>query len=90
MLRYTDSRDGREGLERLAELIPASDEIEPSVEIDAGGNMFWRNLNQQMQGALWYFSPGWAQRQTCLWVDLILTMITTPSAKRCLLIWLTL
>ena len=58
MLRYTDSRDGREGLERLAELIPAPDEIEPSVDIDAGGNMFWSNLKQQMQGALMVFQSG--------------------------------
>ena len=58
MLKYTDSRDGREGLERLAELIPAPDEIEPSVDIDAGGNMFWSNLKQQMQGALMVFQSG--------------------------------
>ena len=58
MLRYTDSRDGREGLERLAEVIPTPDEIEPSVDIDAGGNMFWSNLKQQMQGALMVFQSG--------------------------------
>jgi len=58
MLRYTDSRDGREGLERLAELIPAPDEIESSVDIDAGVNMFGSNLKQQMQGALMVFQSG--------------------------------
>lgn len=58
MLRYKDSRDGRDGLERLAELIPAPDEIEPAVDIDAGGYMFWSNLKQQMQGALMVFQSG--------------------------------
>ena len=58
MLRYTDSRDGRDGLERLAELIPGPEEIEPSVDIDAGVNMFYSNLKQQMQGALMVFQSG--------------------------------
>lgn len=58
MLRYKESRASRDGLQRLAALIPAQDEIMPGVDIAAGGYQFWSNLKQQMQGALMVFQSG--------------------------------
>ena len=58
MLRYKESRASRDGLQHLAALIPAQDEIMPSVDIAAGGYQFRSNLKQQMQGALMVFQSG--------------------------------
>jgi len=58
MLRYKESRSSRDGLQRLAALIPARDQIVPDVDIEAGGQRFWSNLKRQMQGALMVFKSG--------------------------------
>ena len=58
LLRYTESRASRDGLQRLAALIPTKDEIVSDVDIDAGGQRFWSNLKRQMQGALMVFKSG--------------------------------
>lgn len=58
LLRYTESRASRDGLQRLAALIPTEDEIVSDVDIEAGGQRFWSNLKRQMQGALMVFKSG--------------------------------
>ena len=58
MLRYKESRASRDGLQRLAALIPARDQIVPDVDIEARGQRFWSNLKRQMQGALMVFKSG--------------------------------
>ena len=57
-LRFVEAREGRESLQRLAELVPAEEDIERTEEFDAGGMNFWSSLKQQMQGALLVFKSG--------------------------------
>ena len=52
------ARDGREGLARLSELLPAQDEFQGGDEFQVGNFNFWSNLKQQMQGALLVFKSG--------------------------------
>lgn len=58
VLRFVEAREGRESLQRLAELVPAEDDIMPREEFNAGGMNFWSSLKQQMQGALLVFKSG--------------------------------
>ena len=57
-LRFVDAREGREGLQRLAELVPAEEDIQRREDFSAGGMNFSSNLKQQMQGALLVFKSG--------------------------------
>lgn len=50
--------DGREGLSRLAERLPAQDDYEEGITFTIAENNFWSNLKQQMQGALLVFESG--------------------------------
>jgi hypothetical protein len=57
-LRFVEARDGREGLQRLAELVPAEEDIQRREDFTAGGMTFSSNLKQQMQGSLLVFKSG--------------------------------
>ena len=57
-LRFVEAREGREGLQRLAELVPAEEDIQRREDFTAGGMTFSSNLKQQMQGALLVFKSG--------------------------------
>ena len=57
-LRFVEAREGREGLQRLAELVPAEEDIKRREDFSAGGMNFSSNLKQQMQGALLVFKSG--------------------------------
>ena len=57
-LRFVEARDGREGLQRLAELVPAEDDIQRREDFTAGGMNFSSGLKQQIQGALLVFKSG--------------------------------
>lgn len=57
-LRFVEAREGREGLQRLAELVPAEEDIQRREDFSAGGMNFSSNLKQQMQGALLVFKSG--------------------------------
>jgi hypothetical protein len=58
VLRFVEARESREGLQRLAELIPTEENIMPREELNAGGMNFSSSLKQQMQGALLVFKSG--------------------------------
>ena len=57
-LRFVEARERRESLSRLAELLPAEEDVVRHEEFDAGGMNFWSSLKQQMQGALLVFKSG--------------------------------
>ena len=57
-LRFVEARERREGLQRLAELVPAEEDIQRPEDFSAGGMNFSSNLKQQMQGALLVFKSG--------------------------------
>ena len=52
------ARDGREGLARLSELLPAPDQFLGEEQWQIDNFNFWSNLKQQMQGALLVFKSG--------------------------------
>ena len=56
--RYKQALDGKEGLLRLAEGLPAPDDYAGAETFQVGDNNFWSNLKQQMQGALLVFKSG--------------------------------
>ncbi len=58
VLRFVEAREGRASLQRLAELVPAQEDIMRRDEFDAGGMNFSSSLKQQMQGALLVFKSG--------------------------------
>lgn len=58
LISFQSAREGREGLEKLAELLPQEDELQQGEEFQAGDNMFGSNLKQQMQGALTVMQSG--------------------------------
>ena len=58
LISFQSAREGREGLEKLAELLPQEDELQQWEEFQAGDNMFGSNLKQQMQGALTVMQSG--------------------------------
>jgi hypothetical protein len=58
LISFQSAREGREGLEKLAELLPQEDELQQREEFQAGDNMFGSNLKQQMQGALTVMQSG--------------------------------
>lgn len=58
MIRFTEARDRRGSLSRLAELIPPESEIAPREDFNAGGMNFSSSLKQQMQSALLVFKSG--------------------------------
>ena len=57
-LRFVEAREGKEGLQRLAELVPAEGDIQRREDFSAGGMNFSSNLKQQMQGALLVLKSG--------------------------------
>ena len=57
-LRFVEAREGRDGLQRLAELVPAEEDIQRREDFTAGGMNFSSSLKQQMQGALLVFKSG--------------------------------
>ena len=57
-LGFVEAREGREGLHRLAELVPAEEDIQRREDFTAGGMDFSSSLKQQMQGALLVFKSG--------------------------------
>jgi hypothetical protein len=57
-LRFVEAREGREGLQRLARLVPAEEDIQRREDFTAGGMNFSSSLKQQMQGALLVFKSG--------------------------------
>lgn len=58
VLRFMEAREGRESLERLAELVPSQEDIMPRVDLTAAGMTFTSSLKQQIQGALLVFKSG--------------------------------
>ena len=58
VLRFVEARESREGLQRLAEIIPTEENIMPREDLNAGGMNFSSSLKQQMQGALLVFKSG--------------------------------
>ena len=56
--QFTEARQRRSSLDRLAELIPAEEDIVQREDFNAGGEMFSSNLKQQMQSALLVFQSG--------------------------------
>lgn len=58
LVNLQNARDGREGLARLAELLPSQDEFQSGEEFQVDNFNFWSNLKQQMQGALLVFKSG--------------------------------
>ena len=58
LVRFTEARESRDGLTRLAELIPSQDQIIQGEDINVAGMNFFSNLKQQMQGALLVFKSG--------------------------------
>ena len=58
MIKFTEARERRDSLSRLAELIPPENEIAPREDLNAGGMNFSSNLKQQMQSALLVFKSG--------------------------------
>jgi hypothetical protein len=57
-VRFAEARESRESLQRLAELIPAEEDIVRHEQLNAGGMNFSSGLKQQMQGALLVFKSG--------------------------------
>jgi uncharacterized protein (DUF1501 family) len=57
-VRFVEAREARSSLQRLAELVPAEDDIVRREEINAGDMNFSSSLKQQMQGALLIFKSG--------------------------------
>ena len=55
---FTEARQQRDTLDKLAELIPDEEDIVQREDINAGGEMFSSNLKQQMQSALLVFQSG--------------------------------
>jgi uncharacterized protein (DUF1501 family) len=53
-----EARNNRQSLTRLADLIPAEQDIAEREDFNAGGMTFSSNLKQQMQSALLVFQPG--------------------------------
>ncbi|MBT3409446.1 MAG: DUF1501 domain-containing protein, partial [Halieaceae bacterium] len=58
LINFQSAREGRDGLEKLAELLPREEELQQGEEFQAGDNMFGSNLKQQMQGALTVMQSG--------------------------------
>ena len=58
LMRFVDARESREGLKRLANLVPTEDKIMRQEDFNAGGMNFSSRLKQQMQGALLVFKSG--------------------------------
>ena len=58
LLRYTEARGARDGLQRLAALRPSQDDIQRREDLNIDGMNFSSNLKQQMQGALLVFQSG--------------------------------
>ena len=56
--RYVEARANRASLQRLAELVPAQEDIIRREELNADGMNLSSNLKQQMQGALLVFKSG--------------------------------
>ena len=57
-LRFVEARESRESLRRLAELIPAEEDIMRREDLSAGGMNLSSSLKQQIQGALLVFKAG--------------------------------
>lgn len=58
ILRFVEARESRQSLQRLADLVPAQEDIMRREEFNAGGMNFFSSLKQQMQGALLVFKSG--------------------------------
>ena len=58
LLRFSQSRQRREDLTRLADLIPSEENIAKREEFTAGGMVLSSNLKQQIQSALLVFQSG--------------------------------
>jgi uncharacterized protein (DUF1501 family) len=58
MINFNETRERRDSLSQLAELIPPESEIAPREDFNAGGMNFSSSLKQQMQSALLVFKSG--------------------------------
>ena len=58
LISFRSARESREGLEKLAELLPQEDELQQREDFQVGDKMFHSNLKQQMQGALTVMQSG--------------------------------
>lgn len=58
LARFMEARNNRQSLTRLADLIPAEQDIAEREDFNAGGMTFSSNLKQQMQSALLVFQSG--------------------------------
>ena len=56
--RFSVARANRDALKRLADILPAQEDMYAYNEAEVGGQTLWDNLKQQMQGALLIFKSG--------------------------------
>jgi len=58
LINFQSAREGREGLARLAELLPQESELQQGEQFQVDDFMFGSDLKQQMQGALIVLQSG--------------------------------
>ncbi|MEK9655753.1 MAG: DUF1501 domain-containing protein, partial [Halieaceae bacterium] len=56
--RFSVARSNRDALKRLADILPAQEDMHGYNEADVGDQRLWDNLKQQMQGTLLVFKSG--------------------------------
>ena len=56
--RFSAARSNRDLLERLADILPAQEDMQQFSNVQVAGQTLWDNLKQQMQGALLVFKSG--------------------------------
>jgi hypothetical protein len=56
--RFSTARSNRDLLERLADILPAQEDMQQFSNVQVAGQTLWDNLKQQMQGALLVFKSG--------------------------------
>ena len=56
--RFSAARSNRDLLERLADVLPAQEDMQQFSNVQVAGQTLWDNLKQQMQGALLVFKSG--------------------------------
>jgi len=56
--RFSAARLNRDSLKRLADILPAQEDMQEYSDAQVAGQTLWDNLKQQMQGALLVFKSG--------------------------------